>query len=111
MALAQLGLTPIPRGDASGHGNPKSLERAAPDLAGDVAVWKLARLSAAETIVLSLTLDGPVTAEVLKSFAGSAVHWQNPGRRAAGRPPVMKYRDLRLPDDGDQVPLTVPRMP
>jgi hypothetical protein len=76
-----------------------------------VAVWKLPRIAATEQIKLSLTLSGPKpTAELLKGFEGSTIHWSSPGRRPAGSPPRMVYRDLRMPDTGDHELITPPRI-
>jgi len=64
-------------------------------------VWKMAKLDAGEKVDLSFTLTGAPTAEVADGFVGSTVHWKSPGRNAKGSPPVMVYRDLRVPDKGD----------
>jgi hypothetical protein len=74
-------------------------------------VWKAARLVAGDTLELSLTLSGAPTAALLEELRGSTVHWDNPGRQPAGKPPAMVYRDIQLPDSGDQVPIALPRMP
>jgi hypothetical protein len=47
---------------------------------------------------------------VFKGFVGSTVHWVTPGRRPAGSPPEMIYRDLRIPDEGDHEVIAPPRM-
>lgn len=112
MPLAKLGLEPglefNPRPtDPSGY-----VERPKPDLSGDVAVWKVPRIDASERLTLSLTLAGPPPSpELFKGFDGSTVHWENPGRRPAGIPPQLIYRDLRMPDQGDHERIAVPRMP
>jgi mono/diheme cytochrome c family protein len=100
-----LQLAPHPH-DPSGHVEWPQLDRSF-----DVAVWKVPRLVAAEAFNASLTLGGPLTPEILQEFGGSAVYWETPGRRAAGSPPVMVYRDLRSPEKGDHQRLSLPQMP
>ena len=92
--------------DDTGH-----VERPVPDLSGDVAVWKAPRLDASQKFSLSLTLEGPApTADLVKGFLGSTVYWASPGRRPAGSPPMMVYRDLRIPDKGDHEVISAPRV-
>jgi hypothetical protein len=119
MLLANLGLQPAValttgRFDPS-PGYPK---RQNPDLSGEVAVWKVPRIDAAEKQTYTLTLSGrPITkvivvqgpgpnAGILEGFEGSTVYWSKPGVRMG--PPQLVYRDLRLPDKGDQVFVTSP---
>ena len=109
MPLAKLGLEPgLPLAphahDATGH-----VERPQPDLSGDVAVWKVKSIDAGEKLACTFTLSGAPTAEVFKGFDGSTVYWETPGRRPAGSPPVMVYRDLRTPDKGDHERIALPR--
>jgi mono/diheme cytochrome c family protein len=107
MPLAKLGmepaleLAPHPTDD-TGH-----VERPKVDLSGEVAVWKVAKIAAAEKLSYTLTLSGPPTSQ---AFAGSTIHWDNPGRLASGSPPVLVYRDLRISDHGDQEPINPPPM-
>jgi len=111
MPLAKLGLAPALRTAPHPHDDSGVVERPEPDLSRDVAVWKLPRIEAAERISLSLTLSGPEpTPELLKGFEGSTVHWTTPGRRPAGSPPHMLYRDLRSPDSGDHELIVPPRL-
>jgi cytochrome c553 len=111
--LAQLGLEPATpntpgRFDPSG----KLPERDRPDLSGDVAVWEIPRIAAAEKQTYTLTLSGPTaqiyaipgpgpSGQAFKGFEGSTVYWAKPGVRMG--PPLLSYRDLRLPDKGDHV--------
>jgi len=116
--LAKLGIDPSiantpGRFDPAPH--PKLPERPKPNLSGDVAVWKVPRIAAAEKQIYTLTLSGPKaeiytipgpgpTGKILKGFEGSTVYWAKPGERMG--PPQLMYRDLRLPDKGDQVAVT-----
>ncbi len=79
------------------------------DLSGDVVVWKLPRLVAAEKLDLSFTLAGAPSEALLKSMDGSTVYWEKPGRTAFGQ--KLAYRDLRTPDKGDHERLGLARMP
>ena len=109
MPLAKLGLEPALRLAPHTHDDTGTVERPQPDLSRDVAVWRLPRIIAGEQIKLSLTLSGPEPSpELLKGFEGSTIHWTSPGRRPAGSPPRMVYRDLRMPDKGDHELITVP---
>jgi cytochrome c553 len=113
--LAKLGIIPSianTPGRFDPSPNPKLPERPTPDLSGDVAVWEVPRIAAAEKQIYTLTLSGPTaeiytipgpgpTGQVFKGFEGSTVYWAKPGARMG--PPQLKYRDLRLPDKGDQV--------
>jgi mono/diheme cytochrome c family protein len=111
MPLAKLGLEPALLLAPHAHDDSGRVERPTPDLSGDVAVWKVPRLDAAEKLILSLTLAGPAPSpDVFKGFVGSTVHWAAPGRRPAGSPPQMIYRDLRIPDEGDHEVIAPPRM-
>jgi mono/diheme cytochrome c family protein len=111
MAFSKLGLDPAlalaphPH-DPSGH-----VEWPALDRSFDVAVWRVPRLVAAQAFGASLTIAGPLSPDVLQGFDGSAVYWETPGRRAAGSPPTMVYRDLRSPERGDHQRLALPQMP
>ena len=119
--LAQLGIDPsianTPGRFDPSH-NPKLPQRTKPDLSGDVAVWKVPRIAAAEKQTYTLTLSGPApeiytipgpgpTGQAFKGFEGSTVYWAKPGVRMG--PPQLMYRDLRLPDKGDQVAVTAVR--
>jgi hypothetical protein len=107
--LAQLGLTPA-LAAAPGAFTSGIPERPKPDLTGDVAVWEVPRIAATEKQIYTLTLSGPgPTAEVLRGFGGSTVHWEKPGVRMG--PPQLVFRDLRLPDKGDQVVVSLPPPP
>lgn len=111
MPLARLGLEPALPLAPHAHDDTGHVERPAPDLSGDVAVWKAPRLDASQKLSLSLTLEGPApTADLVKGFLGSTVHWASPGRRPAGSPPMMVYRDLRIPDKGDHEVIAAPRI-
>ncbi len=112
MPLARLGLEPALQLAPHAHDDSGHVERPAADLSGDVAVWRVPRLEAGERLSFSLTLAGPAPSpELFAGFAGSTVHWTSPGRRPAGSPPQMPYRDLRIPDHGDHELVTPPRMP
>jgi cytochrome c553 len=116
--LANLGIAPSlantpGRFDASP--NPQFPARLKPDLSGDVAVWEVPRVAAAEKQTYTLTLSGPPaeiytipgpgpTAQMFKGFEGSTVYWAKPGVLMG--PPQLVYRDLRLPDKGDQAAVT-----
>jgi len=111
MPLAKLGLQPALRLAPHPPDNSGIVERPQPDLSRDVAVWRLPRIIAAEQITLSLTLSGSKPSpELLKGFEGSTIHWTSPGRRPAGSPPRLVYRDLRIADTGDHELITPPRM-
>ena len=99
--LATLGLLPGLSVAPHSHDDTGHVERPTPDLTRDVMVWKVDRLDAGERIELSFTMTGPPDADVAAGFEGSTVHWENPGRNANGSPPIMVYRDLRVPDEGD----------
>ena len=116
--LAQLGIEPSianTPGRFDSSVTPHYPERSRPELSGDVAVWEVPRIAAAEMQTYTLTLSGPTaeiytipgpgpTARVFKGFEGSTVYWVKPGVRMG--PPQLVYRDLRLPDKGDQVAVT-----
>jgi cytochrome c553 len=111
--LAQLGLEPaIPNTPGRFDPSGKLPEREKPDLSGDVAVWEVPRIAAAEKQTYTLTLLGPTaqiytlpgpspSGQAFKGFEGSTVYWARPGVRMG--PPLLSYRDLRLPDKGDHV--------
>jgi hypothetical protein len=75
-------------------------------------VWEVPRIAAAERQTYTLTLSGH-TAQIytppgpspsgqpFKGFEGSTVYWARPGVRMG--PPLLSYRELRLPDKGDHV--------
>ena len=109
--LATLGLEPrLPLAPHS-HDDSGRVERPRQDLSGDVVVWKIPHMAAGEALTLSFALSGPPPTErTLQYFSGSTVHWESPGRNAKGSPPVMIYRDLRLPDQGDHELITPPRL-
>jgi cytochrome c553 len=116
--LAKLGLTPSianTPGRFDPAPSPKLPERPKPDFSGDVAVWEVPRIAAAEKQTYSLTLSGPAaeiytipgpgpTGQLFRGFEGSTVYWAKPGVRMG--PPQLAYRDLRLPDKGDQAAVT-----
>jgi hypothetical protein len=107
--LAQLGLTPALQ-VAPGAFTSEIPERPKPDLAGDVAVWQVPRIAAEEKQIYTVTLSGPgPTAEVLQAFEGSTVYWDKPGARLS--PTQLVYRDLRRPDKGDHLRITLPPPP
>ena len=111
--LAQLGLEPaIPNTPGRFDPSGKLPEREKPDLSGDVAVWDVPLIAAAEKQTYTLTLSGPTaqiftlpgpspSGQAFKGFEGSTVYWARPGVRMG--PPLLSYRDLRLPDKGDHV--------
>jgi len=119
--LAQLGIDPSIANTPSRFDpspSPKLPERPKSDLSGDIAVWEVPRIAAAEKQVYTLTLSGPTadiytipgpgpTGQAFKGFEGSTVYWAKPGVRMG--PPQHMYRDLRLPDKGDQVAVTAVR--
>ena len=106
--LASLGL--LPALATATHPNEQGATPRPPaDTTGDVVVWKIPKLAAAETVQLSFTLPGAPTAELIKAMDGSTVHWEKPGRNAYGK--KLLYRDTRTPDEGDHERLTVPRLP
>ena len=109
MPLQTLGLEPALRLAPHPHDDSGLVERPEPDLSRDVAVWKLSRLAAGERVTFSLTLAGPEpSAELLRGFVGSTIHWVTPGRRPAGSPPRLAYRDLRMPNNGDHERIVPP---
>jgi mono/diheme cytochrome c family protein len=111
MPLAKLGLEPALRLAPHPHDDSGVVERPKPDLAREVAVWKLPRIEAGERVSLSFTLSGPEPGpELVKGFEGSTIHWTTPGRRPAGSSPNMVYRDLRIPDKGDHELITGPQI-
>ena len=116
--LAELGIEPS-LANTPGRFDPsptaKFPQRPKPDLSGEVAIWEVSRIAAAEKQTYTLTLSGPraeiytipgpgPTGQVFKGFEGSTVYWAKPGVRMG--PPQLVYRDLRLPDKGDQVAVT-----
>jgi mono/diheme cytochrome c family protein len=110
MPLAKLGLQPALRTAPHPHDDSGVVVRPEPDLSRDVAVWRISRIAAGEQLSLSLTLSGPEPGpELYGGFEGSTIHWTTPGRRPAGSPPHMVYRDLRIPDEGDHELVTPPR--
>ena len=109
--LATLGLKPRLARAPHSHDDSGHVERPEQDLSGDVVVWKIPKLTTAESQALSVVLSGPApTAEMLQQFAGSTIHWETPGRNENGKPPKMVYRDLRLPDEGDHELVRLPRL-
>jgi cytochrome c553 len=108
--LRELGLSPALQFAPHPHDPSGRVERPNPDLAGNVAVWNLPQIAAAEKQVFSLTLTNAGTRpEILDAFAGSTVYWEKPGARLG--PPVLVYRDLRIPDKGDHIYIAIPRSP
>ena len=109
--LATLGLEPRLARAPHSHDDSGHVERPEQDLSGDVVVWKIPKLTTAESQALSVVLSGPApTAEMLQQFAGSTIHWETPGRNENAKPPKMVYRDLRLPDEGDHEAVRLPRL-
>jgi mono/diheme cytochrome c family protein len=109
MPLAKLGLEPALRLAPHPHDDSGVVERPQADLSREVAVWKVPRLDAGEKLTFGLTISGPEpNADLLAGFAGSTIHWETPGRRPAGSPPRMLYRDLRIPDKGDHELIAMP---
>ena len=116
--LAKLGLIPSianTPGRFDPSPAPKLPERPKPDLSGDVAVWEVPRIAAAERQTYTMTLASPPaevytipgpgpTGQLFRGFEGSTVYWAKPGVRMG--PPQLAYRDLRLPDKGDEVAVT-----
>ena len=113
--LAQLRL-PAAVAITPGRFDPSKLpERPKDDLSGDVAVWKVPRIEAAEKQTYTLTLSGAPPAEidtlpghgpavtVLKGFEGSAVYWTKPSVQMETQ---LAYRDYRIPEKGDNVGVT-----
>jgi len=106
--LASLGL--LPALQLATHPTEQGVTVRPPaDTAGDVVVWKLPKLAAAETVELSFTLPGAPTADLIKAMDGSAVHWDKPGRTPYGK--KLQYQDTRTPEAGDHERLVVPRLP
>ncbi|MGE4244250.1 c-type cytochrome [Ramlibacter sp.] len=106
--LASLGL--LPALALATHPNEQGATVPPPaDTSGDVIVWKLPKLTAAESVDLSFTLPGAPAEELIRAMDGSAVHWEKPGRTAYGK--KLQYRDTRTPDSGDHERLTPPRLP
>ncbi len=106
--LASLGL--LPALQTATHPNEQGVTVRPPaDTAGDVVVWKLPKLAAAQTVELTFTLAGPPTPELVKAMDGSTVHWEKPGRNAYGK--ALAYQDTRTPETGDHERLVVPRLP
>lgn len=107
--LEKLGLAPALAAAPGAFGS-EIPQRPKPDLAGDVAVWEVPRIAAAEKRTYTLTLSGPgPTADVLRGFAGSTVSWGKPGIRMG--PSQVAFRDLRLPDKGDHLRVALPPPP
>ena len=109
--LANLGLLPGLPLAPHAHDDTGHVERPEQDLSGDVMVWKFPTLNAGTKEPLSFTLTGAPNADVVAGFSGSTVHWEKPGRNAKGSPPIMVYRDLRVPDKGDHERINGPRLP
>ena len=110
MPLAELGLLPALPLAPHAHDTTGHVERPDQDLSGDVVVWKVPKLTTSEKVALSFSLSGAKPSdEFFQAFAGSTVHWESPGRRVKGSPPIMVYRDLRIPDNGDHERIFVVR--
>jgi mono/diheme cytochrome c family protein len=107
--LAKLGLEPA-LAVAPGAFSANLPQRPKPDLAGDVAVWRVPRIPASGADVFTLTLSGAgPTPQVLQGFGGSTVHWARPAPRIAAR--ELAFRDLRVPDRGDHMRIPLPSPP
>jgi mono/diheme cytochrome c family protein len=105
--LASLGLEPGIT--LAGHSPDAIITRPKADLAGDVVVWKIPKLAAADKVVLSFTLAGAPSADLIKGFDGSTVWWEKPGRTAFGA--KLTYFDTRTPPKGDHERISAPRPP
>ena len=101
--LASVGLEPALPLAPHAHDDTGHVERPKADLSSDVMVWKIPKVAAGEKAIVSFTLAGsPASDDELRSaVAGSTIHWETPGRRPSASPPMMVYRDLRIPDKGD----------
>lgn len=106
--LAELGLQPA-IGRAVHPNDDGVVIRPEPDLSRDVIVWKIPKVAAGDKVTLTFTLEGAPSAELIRGFDGSTVHWENPGRTAFGQ--RLAYRDTRTPDFGDHERIGVPRLP
>jgi len=107
--LAQLGLSPA-LALAPGAFTAEIPQRPKPDLSGDVAVWEVPRIAAAEKREYTVTLAGATpSAAVFQGFGGSTVHWAKPGTRMGAS--QLAYRDLRIPDKGDHLRIALPPPP
>jgi hypothetical protein len=106
MPLAKLGMEPALELAIHPKDDTGRVERPKADMSGDVIVWKVAKLAAGDRVAHTITLSGAPAPS--HEFEGSTVHWDTPGRTAAGSPPTMIYRDLRISDKGDQERITPP---
>jgi mono/diheme cytochrome c family protein len=105
--LASLGL--LPAASLAAHPNEQGVtERTTADTAGDVIVWKIPKLAAADAVDLSFTLPGAPTPDLIQAMTGSTVHWDKPGRTVFGK--KLQYFDTRTPDNGDHELITPPRL-
>ncbi|MGE0406581.1 MAG: cytochrome c [Candidatus Korobacteraceae bacterium] len=107
-SLSTLGLLPA-RPQAEHPNEQGAIQRPKSDLSGDVIIWKLPAIGAAEKLTLSFTLAGTPSAALIKAFEGSTVYWEKPGRTAYGQ--KLAYYDTRTPDKGDHERIVPPRAP
>lgn len=106
--FATLGL--VPALQLATHPNEQgAIVRPAADMSGDVVVWKIPKMAAADKLEVKFSLAGSPNADMLKGFEGSAVYWEKPGRNALGQ--KLAYRDTRTPDKGDHERIPPPQMP
>jgi hypothetical protein len=68
---------------------------------GLAAAWSVARLDAGEKRTYTITVSG----NSQELFKGSMVKWKAPGTT---RPPNMTLRQAGVPDEGDEVAVTLP---
>jgi hypothetical protein len=70
------------------------------------AVWTLAKMAPEETQTYTLTLTGGAAASGLGKT--SMVRWAKPQLRDRPGAPQLTLKDARIPDAGDQAPVTPP---
>jgi mono/diheme cytochrome c family protein len=105
-ALSSLGLEPGIQ--MAGHSPDGIIVRPKQELSGDVVVWKIPKLVAADKLTLSFTLAGAPSPDLIKGFDGSTVWWEKPGRTAFGK--KLQYFDTRTPPTGDHERIASPRL-
>ena len=72
----------------------------------DNAVWTLGKIAPEETQTYTLTLTGGAAASGLGKT--SMVRWAKPQLRDRPGSPKLTLKDARIPDAGDQAPVTPP---